>query len=134
MSLLVFSCKNNDYNSELSRTIKSELSDSLNKYDLIILIPGSGCSGCITKAEDFFMNYIGDENIKFILTNNNSNKGLKIRLGNENIKRKNVLIDNKNTFYLKNFEERIYPMAISIIDNEIYKIQPLDELVDTLNQ
>jgi hypothetical protein len=98
------------------------LADSIDQYDLIVLIPGSGCTGCITQAEDYFLRNVQNERIKFILTKNHSNKGLSIRLGKSNLRRNNVWIDQGDVFYLEEYEERIYPMVISIRDGRIDKI------------
>lgn len=127
---LNISCRKKNYKEHLSKILKSELGISLNKYNLIILIPGSGCGGCISKGEDFFMKNIQNKEIMFILTHNVSNKGLKLRFGSENIKADNVLVDKKNTFYLNNFEEKIYPMAIKINENTIEDIKTLDEYLN----
>ena len=119
-------CKKNDYYAELSKTITEKLGNSLKNYDLIILIPGSGCTGCITKAEDYFLNNIGNKKILFILTNNHSNKGLLLKLGRENIENENVLVDKNNIYHIKGFEEKIYPMLIYVNDEKVIDIKPLN--------
>ena len=112
-----------DYESDLSKIIKVDLKDSLQQYDKIVLIPGSGCTGCISNAEDYFFKNVGNNNILFILTNNFSEKGLKLRLGADNLSKANVIVDEKNTFYLRNYKENIYPVLIDITNGRIVKIQ-----------
>lgn len=122
INLLLYSCQKNEYHIALTRLVEMHLADSIDQYDLIVLIPGSGCTGCITQAEDYFLRNVQNERIKFILTKNHSNKGLSIRLGKSNLRRNNVWIDQGDVFYLEEYEERIYPMVISIRDGRIDKI------------
>lgn len=57
---------------------------NLDSTEIIILVPGSGCSGCITKAEHFIAKYFNKLNkVKFILTNIQSYKILRLKLGEE---------------------------------------------------
>lgn len=122
-------CKGKDYYGEISSTIALNLKDSLMPYDMIVVIPGSGCTGCISGAERFFIENVKNRRIKFILTYNYSKKNLALRLGKENIKQPNVLIDNDNIFYLKQYEEKIYPIAITLKDGRIIKVDKLDHIL-----
>lgn len=129
-SLLCFCCKSNNYYKEISDVIASNLKDSLKSYDMVVLIPGSGCTGCISGAEYFFIENVKNRKIKFILTYNFSRKSLMLRLGKENINQSNVFIDNDNTFYLKQYEEKIYPVAILVNDEgQITKADKLDHII-----
>jgi len=50
-------------------------------YKYVVLIPKSGCSGCITNAETFFLENSYLEDILFIFTKVQSKKDLRIRVG-----------------------------------------------------
>jgi len=119
------SCQQQDYYSAMAEKIEEQMGDELEKYDNIVIFPGSGCTGCITEAENFFSTNIHNERIKFILTFITSRKGMAMRLGKENIAKENVLIDDKNIFYLVNHKEKIYPTVAFIENGKITKVQRL---------
>lgn len=127
LSMICVCCNNKNYSSEISKAIKNNLND-LKLYDMIVVLPGSGCTGCINGAERFFLENVGNEKIKFILTYNTSKKNLFLRLGKDNVTQQNVFIDDKDIFYLNGCQERIYPMAIILEDGEIVKVDMLDNL------
>ena len=125
ISTMLFGCRKLDYSSELSKLIERELGSSLCSYEMIILIPGTGCTGCITNAESYFSNNINNKKLLFILTNNYSEKGLALRLGKDNISKSNVIIDREDIYYLKDYEEKIYPIIVKISDGKIIQMQQL---------
>lgn len=51
--LIVSSCKKN-YKDTLQSIIDNENIENVEKYEAIVIIPGSGCTGCITNAENYF--------------------------------------------------------------------------------
>lgn len=88
-----------------------------------MLIPNSGCTGCISEAEYFFKEYKDNDKILFIFTHVISKKDLRIRMGKENLQRKNVLIDNDNQFYFEEFQESIYPIVAVIKDKKVIALK-----------
>lgn len=122
LSLLFLCCKGKTYYSAITDVVKSELGENLKDYDKIFIIPGSGCTGCINSAEDFFLNNVNNVKNKFIFTYNFSRKNLVIKLKKENVERENVLIDDKNIFYLDKYKEKIYPIAIELVEGKVSKI------------
>ena len=123
-------CKQ-DYFSAMADKIAQETGHELDKYDNVVIIPGSGCSGCITDAETFFNNNVHNERMKFILTFVSSRKEMAIRLGKENIGRENVFIDNENVFYLLNYHDKIYPVIALVEQGKITNVQLLSNYGDT---
>jgi len=83
-----------------------------NCYSHIIVLPGTGCSGCINKAEIFFKNNIYQPNYLFILTDFQSLKILNHKLGMDIKNLKNVYIDNENLF--KNYDYSVYPAFLTL--------------------
>ena len=78
---------------------------NLDSTEIIILVPGSGCSGCITKAEHF---------MKFILTNIQSYKILRLKLGEEAFHSPLLYLDKNNVWYNTKNENNIYPQVLFI--------------------
>ena len=73
-----------------------------------LVIPGTGCSGCITFAEQFLKDNIqSHKNLKFILTKINSVKLLKAKLGID-LRNPNLILDTLNQFGLGDLNS-IYP-------------------------
>jgi len=118
---LLTGCNNND--------LKSFYMDSLfpdvvktNEYKNYIIIPNTGCQGCISNAEEFLMSNLNSAKYFFILTNYESKKYLRIKLGDSIFKAKNVFLDSTNKYYPQSFNERIYPISIYINNNTIENI------------
>lgn len=110
-------CKPATFEQALKRSFESYLDTVQANYDYILLIPNSGCTGCISEAEHFFKGHSRQENILFVFTHVISSKDLRIRAGRENLAKKNVLIDKENRFYFKEFEDSIYPV-VAVIKNK----------------
>ena len=58
----------------------------------------------------------------FIFTDIASEKKLKLTVGDVNIEKSNVLIDQKNQFYIKNFEEKIYPFKLYVNKGKVTSV------------
>lgn len=126
---VTISCDKNSYHNVVSKKLNSQFKDSLKKYEMVVILPGSGCTGCITNAENFFIKNVSNDKIKFILTYYSSRKSLGLKLGKENIHSSNVFIDDENFFYLESFEERIYPMVIILNNGQAVKTTNLDLVI-----
>ena len=112
-----------DYFSAMADKIEQQFGNELAKYENIVIIPGAGCTGCISEAEVFFVRNIQNERIKFILTRIISHKEMALRLGKENITKENVLIDEKDTFYLWGYQDKIYPVVAFVENGKISNVQ-----------
>lgn len=88
-----------------------------------VIIPGNGCSECISRAEFYFKSkeYKEDE-VFFIFTNQETTKRLKIKLGNQ-LYQSNVFVDKQNRFY-QDFLFSPYPTVIEL--DEGFKITHAD--------
>ena len=92
----------------------------------VFVIPGTGCTGCITKAEQFFTENCMKDEYLFIFTNIVSVKNLKIKIGDQRLlQRDNVILDVENTLYIAGFEENIYPFKYEFKDGKLVKCQQL---------
>lgn len=93
----------------------------------ILVIPNSGCSGCISDAENTVDSLIKRKNFKIIFTQIQSLKALTYRLKSKNINLadSNIFIDSKN-LYLKNSEKYNklwgFPTRILIENKEVVSI------------
>jgi len=112
-SLLLFSCSSAEENRK-EKHLKDqvmELSSSLDHcYENVIILPGSGCSGCITVAEDFLRNNHSKPDHYFVLTNVTSLKILNHKIGVDVKTLPNVYIDRENSFSQP--IDLIYPTVI----------------------
>ena len=121
--LLFFGCRPESFEHAVKKSFDSYLDTATNSYQYIMLIPNSGCTGCISDAEYFFKEYNNSEEIFFIFTHVISKKDLRIRLGKERLQRKNVLIDSDNLFYFERFPESIYPIVAVIKDQKVVALK-----------
>lgn len=85
---------------------------SKKNYSAFVIIPGSGCEGCISDAEKFVTNSakLKEGKIMFIFTNIVSKKLLKLRLGTDVWSLPNIYIDSINALHFRS----IYPTLIKI--------------------
>lgn len=79
-------------------------------YDKFLIIPGSGCEGCISQAEQYVINNAKTEveGTMIIFTNISSKKLLRLRLGQEIMDQPNVLLDSINILHFVS----IYPVLV----------------------
>lgn len=86
------------------------------KYTHVVIIPESGCGGCISEAEHFFIEY-KEQNIYFIFTKVYSEKLLRLRLG-KLLDRANVYVDKYQSYITDKTEINIYPVIVDIRDKD----------------
>ncbi len=91
----------------------------------IYVIPGSGCTGCISDIENFALKNGNSDTVFFVFTRLNSFKLFRNRFGNSFISSKNIIIDTANiyTFEEKNLE--IYPVVYKKRNGKILLITHL---------
>lgn len=124
--IVTLSSCSDPYATNVYNVLEGEYEFAENKYQQVILIPATGCTGCITKAEKYFKCNQHDTTKLFIFTNIISVKNLFLRLGGRTnvVNRKNVIIDYDNVFYFPEYEEHIYPVLIDFSE-PVFRIRYL---------
>jgi hypothetical protein len=107
---LISSCKFEDEdNSELKQFTKLQ---KLKDNTLIYVIPGAGCTGCISEAEKFAIEKVNNDSFCFLFTKIISRKLFKLKLPTlQNAT--NVIIDSLNVYQFPKGEADIYPIIYS---------------------
>jgi hypothetical protein len=124
MFCFVLACQEHtEFDLNLSRILPGE---ELAQYERCILIPRSGCAGCISSAMGFVAANIDslDETL-IIFTGVDDFKLLKLRLGANVLNKKNVLLDSSGIIPDKN----IYPELIFLVKGKIVGTQRFSETV-----
>lgn len=120
----ICSCKN-DCTGYLKIKIEDVFSDDLKNYKSFIIIPGSGCSGCLSAAETYFKRNFDKNETLYIFTGWYSYKSLILRVGGEEIlHRKNVFLDSTGVFDIQGYREGIYPYRGSIKEGKCTTVKP----------
>lgn len=108
--------------------MESRIDSLLEVYSLpikkVMILPTSGCSGCVRGAERYLMDHVNEDSLLFILTDVHSLKMLKIRFGSDIISYENVYIDTLNYFYPYHFKEVIYPFIGEVSDGKLSRFYP----------
>lgn len=88
-------------------------SNIINKqYRWIVILPGTGCHGCIQEGEYFLKNNIDNDEILFVLTKLASLKILQQKIEVDDLsKRQNVYVDKNKEFFIPS-HNNIYPCVI----------------------
>lgn len=98
-----------------------------------LIIPNQGCEGCISSAEAFVRNnFKTSDNIRYIFTRIQSVKLLKIKLGSDVMASNKVLLDTANIIAYPDKKNEIYPMIITMRNNEINAISYQSPAADGL--
>ncbi|MCD7933438.1 MAG: hypothetical protein LUH15_19940 [Tannerellaceae bacterium] len=92
------------------------------KYEWIVILPGSGCQGCIQEGEYFLKENIENEKILFILTKTASLKILQQKTGISLREQENVYIDSNYIFDIPS-ENKIYPCVIKLQDGKLIEYE-----------
>lgn len=108
LASVISGCKDNDYSSFVFSNL-SEISPEYKNCDSIFIIPRKGCNSCTNLADKIFITRKNNFDNLYIFTNLVSKKDLRIRLGNETLKQKNIIVDSDNRFWNQNFVECQYP-------------------------
>jgi hypothetical protein len=118
IALLLGSCKPKDNLESLA--VFKQLT-ALKDKDNIYIIPGSGCTGCISDIETLAINTVNNPNKYFLFTKIKSVKLFRNRFGSDFINHKNVILDTANLFKYPNNYSDIYPLLLSKA-NGIFKV------------
>ncbi|MBT1699139.1 hypothetical protein KK083_19745 [Fulvivirgaceae bacterium PWU4] len=97
-----------------------------NQYKAIVLVPSSGCTGCINGAEDFLVNkYLekGKNGLFFIVSGHRSIKEAKLRLG-QSVVARDVYLDLDKYFNRDPFLKG-YPQVLFIKDGELTSVEEI---------
>jgi hypothetical protein len=136
--LLLFSyCKNPDNGRfvELDKGFRITLPpDALENSRLCIIIPRSGCGGCIDNAVQYLktkMDSLKDVNI--VITGISDKKLLKLELGSDFLSRKNVYLDTNRAFQGVKIISS-YPQIVSMKDGRATEIHELDVYSSDMNK
>lgn len=115
-----FSCSENDEYADIIVSNLQEINVRLEDYNYVVIIPDTGCGGCISEAERFFKENANGR-FFFIFTKVYSLKELHLRHG-EILQGKNVLIDLNQKYASLNDEVNIYPIIVDVrnIDKPIW--------------
>lgn len=118
----------NDTSGQIKKTtfysfLKSEKLEK-NRFKKVIIIPGAGCGGCISKAqENYYKNY-KDTNTLYIFTTISDSKLFKNTLPDQALNYKNLILDTTN-FMVKYGFKSIYPSEIILTNSETLNIIPI---------
>ncbi|MCM1032072.1 MAG: hypothetical protein NC410_11600 [Oscillibacter sp.] len=118
--ILCHSCRPNDI-SYYQKIIDANTID-IDSIETLVIIPGVGCLGCITGAERFLKLHSNKKNIKFILTNIQSIKTLRLKLGHA-IDSSSIYLDKKNLWFDTENENSIYPTVILVKNKKIISLE-----------
>lgn len=121
--IFIASCnKDNEQISVLNQLLKDETELIPDSTKALLIIPNSGCDGCISSAEQFVVDNIHSlKGIKVVFTGISSEKALRINLGIDIVTHSNVLIDSENQFYEANLIN-IYPVIAYLNDGQVTEL------------
>ena len=85
----------------------------------IFVVPGSGCSGCISEIESLAIKNQNSDSLFFIFTRLHSLKLFGNRFGKSFCESDNVIIDTNNIIQSESMELAIYPVLYTKIDGRI---------------
>ena len=107
--LLVFSKSSCKSESEIDNQLKEfKLLEKAKNNSFVYVIPGAGCTGCISEAEKIATEKMNNDSFYFLFTRINSIKLFKLKFPNL-FKANNVIIDSQNIYIYTQQKFDIYP-------------------------
>ncbi len=97
-----------------------EIND-INKYRWVVILPSTGCNGCIQHGEFFMKQNINRNDILFIITKATSIKTMQLKLGINLREHSNIYLDRENKFDIPT-KNSIYPCVIELQKGSIKSI------------
>ena len=112
------------YEVKIKDSIEEMLRNISGYYEKVYIIPGMGCSGCITNAENFYKLNHNDSKALFIFTSIKSIKVLRKKFSSIDFENSgNVIIDTDCVFYSYSDEESFYPHVIDLNGLKVKRIR-----------
>ncbi|WP_177181181.1 hypothetical protein [Parapedobacter koreensis] len=96
---------------------------SKSDYTRILVIPNAGCTGCISRAESFFLEQYNDQKILFIFTLISDIKLFESGRIGPYISNDNVIVDQRGQLPKLGFHSQ-YPCVLKGEDNEYIALVP----------
>lgn len=96
----------------------------INDNSKVVVVPGTGCTGCITGIEHFINeNYSKYSDVIFVFTNIQSVKLMKLKMGQVPFDdANNIILDCKNEFYDVDNVNKIYPSILYLCNYKVCDI------------
>lgn len=104
----------------ISDTIAKEWPD-LNTQNPVLIIPGSGCEGCLDNATYFAATQLDSLSFSVVFTRVQSLKILKFKIGDNMYRHPNVKVDTFNRVPLKDTN---YPIILYPKENKMVLVSP----------
>ena len=121
--LLLCGCQS-EYEANIKVNIEEMLRNNSASYEKVYIIPGVGCSGCITNAENFYKLNHSDSTVLFIFTGIKSLKVLRKKYSSICFEDSdNVIIDTDRVFYSYSDEESFYPHVVVLDGAKVKQIR-----------
>ena len=123
--LLFLGCSDNE--TKTAKQIIKFLPNDENTYNAYLVIPGAGCGGCISNAEQIMRQNIDRKNIRFVLTKIESLKVTNLKTGKKLLSSENVFIDIEDKIPgMFGKKDLIYPFIIYIEGNTVKEVNELN--------
>ena len=106
-----------------SEAVSAITAANVNQDDVIVVIPGEGCGGCISNATSFMYEKVDEAGIKVVFTGVEDKKLLALQLGDDFLARDNVYLDSDNLFMHQELKS-IYPRILTTKNGSV------DEVID----
>jgi hypothetical protein len=123
LGISIFSCSE-DWNNRIERklAIIDSKMQSIPDSFYYLIIPNSGCSGCISEAEMFVFKKMESVNpMKVIYTRMTSEKIVRAYVEDYSI-RSRILFDSRNVFEYPDVKLEIYPLLIFMKNQKVNKL------------
>lgn len=95
----------------------SQLNIPMDENVIVYVIPGSGCTGCITNAEQIALSHEESSKTYFLFTRIRSLKTFKAKFSGM-WRRSNVILDSLNIFQFPDESKVIYPIKFIYANNK----------------
>lgn len=92
-------------------------------FENILIIPGVGCSGCISQAEYFFHDNMHDDNHLFIFTGIEDIKMFKFQIADSLWDNENVIVDKNNKIMDSGYDS-VYPCYLKVGERNVVLLKP----------
>lgn len=121
----IFGCENPNHKNFLQFAQEVCVDREILRDIVFVVIPTTGCVGCISPAINFLKKNIDDPTYQFIITEVTDKKHLKMWLGENVFKNEHLIIDYANKWRSNNLQSE-YPMIAIISSNKVSQLKYID--------
>jgi len=114
-----------DVEKSLGELLSKHNSESFFKNGVVLIVPIDGCNSCIKQSIDYYWGGVDTVNVAFVF-GGLGEKAIKIKIGEENMERANVLLDKTDDIHKLRLAD-VTPRVFFLYEGKLVRVIDMTE-------